>query len=186
MSIKAEAIKAYRQNHSINQTAGLIMRLLGKDTPKDDSGHWYKTEGAPCPHDKPHKSDNYKRNRLQLYPKRSKINGEKYERETKVARAGKTKGFNAEVIDPITKEKYHFAPGTKVTEIRTFAGYGSNKPLKPEVVEGLCQELGGDSKKWAHRSGEAVLEETAAEVHWFQEETVGKVKFKVKRWKDES
>lgn len=28
-------------------------------------------------------------------------------------------------------------------------------------------------------------EERKAEVHWFQEETVGKVKFKVKRWIDE-
>ena len=29
-------------------------------------------------------------------------------------------------------------------------------------------------------------EEYPAEIHWFQEETVGKVKFKVKRWLDES
>ena len=45
------------------------------------------------------------------------------------------------------------------------------------------------STKWQHCKGNGVIdfdgEERKAEVHWFQEETVGKVKFKVKRWIDE-
>jgi hypothetical protein len=41
-------------------------------------------------------------------------------------------------------------------------------------------------QKWQHAKGIGVIdcdgEEIKAEVHWFQEESVGKVKFKVKRW----
>ena len=52
MNMRILAIRQYAQDHSVHDTAKLIIRLLGLDTPKDDSGHWYKEEGAPCPHNK--------------------------------------------------------------------------------------------------------------------------------------
>lgn len=48
----------------------------------------------------------------------------------------------------------------------------------------MVSEFGGFFDKWQHAKGIGNLdvhgEEIKAEVHWFQEETVGMVKFKVK------
>ena len=55
------------------------------------------------------------------------------------------------------------------------------------VAEGLTEQFGGTVSKWQHAKGIGTLldqesgEEFRAEVHWFQEETVGKVKFKLKK-----
>ena len=58
------------------------------------------------------------------------------------------------------------------------------------MAEGLAEQEGGKPENWQHCKGDGVIdyygEERAAEVHWFQEETVGKLKFRIKRWKDES
>ena len=63
------------------------------------------------------------------------------------------------------------------------------KPLHEGVAEGLAEQCGGTPEKWQHCKGDGIIdwygEERPAEVHWFQEETVGKVKFKVKEWLDE-
>ena len=93
---------------------------------------------------------------------------------------------NYDILDVQTGDIYHFAEGTKIQNVEVFAGYKVKKPLKEEVAEGLTNEFGGDVKKWQHVKGNGVIdyngEEVKAEVHWFQEETVGKVKFKVKEW----
>lgn len=96
------------------------------------------------------------------------------------------KSKNYEVIDNITGEYFHFVEGTKIQNAEVFAGYGVKKPLREEVAEGLAKEFGGSPEKWQHAKGVGVLDyhgdELKAEVHWFQEESVGKVKFKVKEW----
>lgn len=96
---------------------------------------------------------------------------------------------NYDVLDPSTGEIFHFAEGTKIQNAQVFAGSGTKKSLHEGVAEGLSEQLGGSPEKWQHCKGDGVLdyhgEERAAEVHWFQEETVGKAKFKVKEWKDE-
>lgn len=51
MTWKTAAILSYGKSHTIADTARLAARLLGLDTPKDDHGHFYKEEGAPCPHE---------------------------------------------------------------------------------------------------------------------------------------
>ena len=84
---------------------------------------------------------------------------------------------------------YNFADGTKIQNAEVFAGKGTKRQLHEGVAEGLAKELGGSPENWQHAKGIAVLddngEEKRAEVHWFQEITVGKVKFKVKEWLDE-
>ena len=62
--------------------------------------------------------------------------------------------------------------------------------MENDTLDGLCKEFPRSSrKKWVHRKGIALIEndgeEVKAEVHWFQEENVGKVKFKVKKFLDE-
>ena len=93
---------------------------------------------------------------------------------------------NYSVIDKRTGLAYHFVEGTRIRNPKVFAGYNGVKPLNQEVVEGLVKEFGGSESKWQHAKGIGILdvggEEIEAEVHWFQEPTVGKVKFKVKRW----
>lgn len=93
---------------------------------------------------------------------------------------------NYDVIDKQTGIIYRFVEGTRVKNPTVFVGYKGVKPLTPEVIEGLVAEFGGSRDKWQHAKGIGVLdvdgEEIEAEIHWFQEETVGKVKFKVKEW----
>lgn len=95
---------------------------------------------------------------------------------------------NYKIFDPTINETFHFVEGTKIQNREVFAGYGTRKSLHVGVAEGLTKEFGGDVKKWQHAKGFGVLdfhgEERNAEVHWFQEESVGKVKFKVKDWLD--
>lgn len=96
---------------------------------------------------------------------------------------------NYDVLDPATGEIFHFVEDTKIQNAQVFAGSGTKKSLHEGVAEGLAEQIGGSPEKWQHCKGDGVLnyhgEERRAEVHWFQEETIGKVKFKVKEWKDE-
>ena len=98
------------------------------------------------------------------------------------------KAKNYDVIDPTTGEFFQFAEGTKIQNAEVFAGYSTKKPLNETVADGLSREFGGDPSKWQHAKGIGTLdyygEEIKAEVHWFQEESIGKVKFKVKEWKE--
>lgn len=103
-----------------------------------------------------------------------------------VDNSGKSGIISADVYDPSSGEYFKFAKGTKILNPKVFAGKGGVKPLREEVAEGLSQEFGGTPSNWQHAKGIGTLdyfgEELEAEVHWFQEETVGKVKFKVKEW----
>lgn len=93
---------------------------------------------------------------------------------------------NYDIVDPDTNEYYNFIEHSKIHDPETFAGYGTKTPLHPGVAEGLTEEYGGDPKKWRHRKGIGHIdvdgEDVLAEVHWFQEETAGKHKFKIKKW----
>ena len=99
------------------------------------------------------------------------------------------KSRNYDILDPATGEIFHFAEGTRIQNSEVFAGKGVRKPLHEGVAEGLAEQCGGTPEKWQHCKGDGIIdwygEERPAEVHWFQEETVGKVKFKVKEWLDE-
>lgn len=100
------------------------------------------------------------------------------------------KAKNYDVLDPNTGEQFRFVEGTRIQDSTVFAGYGTKRPLDDAVAQGLAEQIGGDAGKWQHCKGNGHIdvygEDIAAEVHWFQEESVGKHKFKVKRWLDES
>lgn len=99
------------------------------------------------------------------------------------------KSRNYDILDTESGEYFHFVEGTKIQNSEVFAGKGTKHPLHDGVGEGLSEQFGGTPEKWQHCKGYGVVdfkgEERKAEVHWFQEETVGKVKFKVKEWNDE-
>lgn len=110
-------------------------------------------------------------------------------KDTLIGKSVGAKVKNYDIIDPDTGGIYHFAEGTRIQNSEVFAGKGTRHPLHEGVPEGLTEQYGGSPTKWQHCKGHGVIdydgEERPAEVHWFQEETVGKVKFKVKRWEDE-
>ena len=89
-------------------------------------------------------------------------------------------------MDLQTGESFKFVEGTKLQNVQVFAGKGTRTPLHEGVAEGLTAEFGGDVDKWQHAKGIGLIdyygENVKAEVHWFQEESVGKVKFKIKEW----
>lgn len=107
-----------------------------------------------------------------------------------IGRSLGAKSKNYDILEPNTGEYFRFSEGTKIQNIQVFAGKGTKKPLHPGVGEGLSEQLGGKPENWQHVKGHGIIdyygEERPAEVHWFQERTVGKAKFKVKRWEDES
>ena len=77
-------------------------------------------------------------------------------------------------------------PGTKVTKIYTFAGKETQKPLR--VEQNLIKQYGGQKGQWQHTTGDVVMKRPdgkvqTAEVHWFQESSIGIVGAKVKRWR---
>jgi hypothetical protein len=96
----------------------------------------------------------------------------------------KAKNYN--VFDPESGRDFKFVEGTRLQDVEVFAGKGARKPLREEVAEGLTEQFGGTADKWQHCKGFGTLdcdgEHIEAEVHWFQQENVGKIKFKVKEW----
>ena len=96
------------------------------------------------------------------------------------------KARNYDVLDPGTGDIFHFAEGTRIQNSQVFAGYRTKTPLHKGVAEGLSDQIGGTPSKWQHCKGYGVIDyygdNRRAEVHWFQEETVGKHKFRIKYW----
>ena len=96
------------------------------------------------------------------------------------------KSKNYDILDPQSGEYFHFVEGTRIQDAQVFAGYKGTNPLRAETLEGLVREYGGDAAKWQHCKGTGHIdvsgEDIKAEVHWFQEETAGKHKFRVKKW----
>lgn len=110
-------------------------------------------------------------------------------REISIGRSVGAKAANYDIVEPDTGEVFRFAEGTRIRDAHAFAGKGTKHPLHEGVAEGLSEQLGGKPENWRHMKGHGTIdyhgEERPAEVHWFEEETVGRVKFKIKRWEDE-
>lgn len=103
-----------------------------------------------------------------------------------IPRSVGARGKNYEIVEPGTGNTYHFAEGTRIQDIQIFAGRGTRTPLHESVAEGLSKQFGGKEENWQHVKGYGIIdvdgELVKAEVHWFQEESVGRVKLKVKKW----
>lgn len=104
----------------------------------------------------------------------------------------KTKSYNKEIydiLDPETGDIFHLIEGSKIQNKKVFAGKGSKTPLHEGVAEGLSKQIGGSPSEWKHCKGLGKIdfygEEREAEIHWFEETSVGKHKFKIKEWLDD-
>ncbi len=74
------------------------------------------------------------------------------------------------------------AEGTYITRKQVFAGAGTKKPIRD--IYRLVRQYGGSPEKWVKIKAHATLEQNGksfdAEIHWYEEPTVGKVELKVK------
>lgn len=103
-----------------------------------------------------------------------------------IGRSVGAKALNYAIKDPKSGRIYHFVEGTIISNIEVFAGKGVRSKLRPQVVEGLTKRFGGKARNWQHVKGLGTIKrgntQQTAEVHWFQEPSVGKCEFKIKRW----
>lgn len=76
----------------------------------------------------------------------------------------------------------HFVEGTKLHHIEVFAGKGTRTPIRD--VERLVSTYGGKAEDWQKVKGIGTIEVNGksfeAEIHWYQEPTVGKKELKSK------
>ena len=72
--------------------------------------------------------------------------------------------------------------GTKITNIEVIAGKNRNREI--DVLDILLDKLGGNPFEWQKVKGIGYVdykgESRKAELHWFQEPSIGKVLWKVK------
>lgn len=103
-------------------------------------------------------------------------------KDTIIHRSVGAKFKNYKVVDKTTGVEYVFAAGSRIQDSEVFAGKGTKHTLHEGVAEGLSEQYGENVSEWQHAKGYGTLldpdtgDELGAEVHWFQEKSVGKVK----------
>lgn len=106
--------------------------------------------------------------------------------DIQIGRSLGAKSKNYDILDPQTGEIFHLVEGSRLQNVEVFAGKGTRTSLHDGVAEGLTEQYGGQIGNWQHVKGHGIIDyygdEIGAEIHWFQEDSVGRVKFKVKRW----
>ena len=138
--------------------------------------------------DKTESFEEFKEKYLTINQNNDIIKSYKSDNDFSIGRSVGAKAMNYDVLDPGTGEFFNFVEGSRIQNSEVFAGKGTSHPLKEDVALGLSEQIGGKPENWQHVKGIGTLdyygEERVAEVHWFQEKTVGRHKFKVKRWVD--
>ena len=80
-------------------------------------------------------------------------------------------------------EKVVLTPGKKISQVQTIAGAGRNRKID-EVPVLLSRYPGTKEELWKKRKGFGYVdydgESFLADLHWYEEPTVGRVEFKVK------
>lgn len=96
------------------------------------------------------------------------------------------KAKNYDIMDLSTGEMFHFAEGTKIQNVKVFAGKGTNIVFKRASF--YAERYGGKPEDWQHAKGFGVLStadgDREAEIHWVQCADIGKHEFFVKEWLD--
>ena len=85
------------------------------------------------------------------------------------------------VINLSNGQTARFAEGSKLQNKEVFAGKGCKRKI--DEVDGLVRDYGGKASEWRKVKAIATLvlpdgDEEQAEVHWYEEPSVGKVKIK--------
>lgn len=74
--------------------------------------------------------------------------------------------------------------GARISGIKTIAGAGVKRKI--DNIDHLVNTYGGDRDKWTKRRGTAYVDDLGlsrpCEVHWYEEDSVGRVEMKVKKY----
>ena len=94
----------------------------------------------------------------------------------------KAKNYDIEMPDG---EIINLTEGSRITNIQVIAGKGKIRQI--DEIDGLIEEFGGNPNEWQKVKGIGYVdvdeESCKAELHWYQEPKVGRVKFKLKQQK---
>ena len=101
--------------------------------------------------------------------------------EIRIHKSVGAKARNYDIELP-NKEIVHLTEGTRITEIETIAGKGRNRQI--DEIDILLEKYGGSELEWQKKKGKGYVdydgESYLAELHWYEEPTVGRHKWKVK------
>ena len=97
------------------------------------------------------------------------------------------KASNYDILDFDTGETFHFAEGTRIKNIKVFAGKGTQHPYR--LAERYAERFPGTrAEDWMHVKGFGTVStpdgDFSAEVHWSECEGIGRVDLFIKRWLD--
>ena len=91
----------------------------------------------------------------------------------------KAKNYDIELPN---NEIVHLTEGTRITNIETIAGKGRERQI--DEIDILIEQFGGSASEWQKKKGLGYVdydgESYHAELHWYEEPTVGRHKWKVK------
>ena len=76
----------------------------------------------------------------------------------------------------------HLTEGTRITNVQVIAGKGCDRKI--DIIDILVAKYGGSSDEWQKVKGYGYVdldgESYKAELHWYQEASIGKVDWKLK------
>lgn len=105
--------------------------------------------------------------------------------EIVIGRSVGAKAQNYDIELP-NKEIVHLTEGTKITDIKIIAGKGRDRQI--DEIADILDKFGGSEFEWQKKKGLGYVdyegESYHAELHWYEEPTAGRHKFKVKPDKD--
>lgn len=105
--------------------------------------------------------------------------------DTEIGNSVGAKSKNYDIQLP-SGDYVNLAEGTKITNSTVIAGKGRNRQI--DMLDVLVADYGGNPEDWQKAKGFGYVnidgEVLKAELHWYQEPTVGKVNMKIKQQKD--
>lgn len=102
-------------------------------------------------------------------------------RNVDIPRSLGAKTLNYDILLP-DGEYTQLTEGTRITNVAIIAGKGRERQI--DEIDNLLARYGGTAQEWTKRKGIGYVdydgESYKAELHWYEEPSVGRVKFKIK------
>lgn len=113
--------------------------------------------------------------------------GTMYEDDIEIGRSLGAKARNYDIRLPDGRIT-HLTEGTRITKVTTIAGKGRERKI--DEIEGLLARYpNSQESEWQKKKGRGFVDDDGesypAELHWYEEPSVGRVKFKVKTFNGE-
>lgn len=102
-----------------------------------------------------------------------------------IGRSVGAKAKNYDVYNPATGSFVHLAEGTRITQPKNHVMAGKGRDREIDCLDWLVDKYGGIAVEWSKEKGFGYVEDEygelrRVELHWYQEQSVGKVEMKIK------